>query len=61
MIATDWTYDMICPIGTSSNKKHKTQASEQGNIRSFKLGYMIILLFLMFFGSCGVVIFKNHR
>ena len=33
MIATDWTYDVICPIGTSSNnKKHKTQASEQGNI-----------------------------
>ena len=33
MIATDRTYDIICPIGTSSNnKKHKTQASEQGNI-----------------------------
>ena len=33
MIATDQTYDMICPTGTSSNnKKHKTQASEQGNI-----------------------------
>ena len=33
MISTDWTYDVICPIRTSSNnKKHKTQASEQGNI-----------------------------
>ena len=33
MIATDWTYDVIRPIGTSlNNKKHKTQASEQGNI-----------------------------
>ena len=32
MIATDQTYDVICPNGTSSNNKHKTQASEQGNI-----------------------------
>ena len=33
MITTDRTNDMICPIGTSSNnKKHKTQASEQGSI-----------------------------
>ena len=33
MIAKDQTYDVICPIGTSSNNKnHKTQASEQGNI-----------------------------
>ena len=33
MIATDRTYDVICPIGTSSNsKKHKMQASQQGNI-----------------------------
>ena len=33
MITTDQTYDIICPIGTSlNNKKHKTQASEQGNI-----------------------------
>ena len=33
MIAIDQTYDVICPIGTSSNNKnHKTQAAEQGNI-----------------------------
>ena len=33
MIATDQTYDILCPIDTSSNnKKHKTQASEQVNI-----------------------------
>ena len=33
MITTDRTYDIICPIGTSSNnKKHKTRASVQGNI-----------------------------
>ena len=33
MIATDRTYDVICPIGTSSNnKKHKKEASEQENI-----------------------------
>ena len=33
MITPDRTYDIIYPISTSSNnKRHKTQASEQGNI-----------------------------
>ena len=60
-ITTDWMNDMICPISTSSNNtEHKTQASEQ-NEYSSEPGYMIILLFLLFFQSCGVVIFKIHH
>ena len=58
IITTDWTHDLICPIGNSSNTNFIKYNMKTFGQRKYSVTtrYTVLLMFLLFFPSSGMII-----